>query len=90
MFSLFSAFKSLQSEEEFELFLKDLCTPNEIKDLKERFLVAQELYNGGKSYRKIHQECSASLVTITRVARFLNQESYQGYRTVLNRLYNKG
>lgn len=89
MKNLFEAFQVIQTEEEFDAFLKDLCTPSEIKDLKERFLVAQKLNTGEQSYREIHKDCGASLVTITRVARFLKQEAHQGYRFVLDRLNQK-
>lgn len=88
MKSLFEAFCVLRNEEEFDSFLKDLCTPKEIQELKERFFVAQKLYFEKKTYRTVHQECGASLVTITRVARFLRQEPYQGYKMVLERLIN--
>lgn len=51
-----------------------------------RLEVATLLYEGGKSYRDIHNETGASLVTIGRVARFLMQEDNAGYRTVLDKI----
>ena len=87
MFSLFDAFDIKKSKDDFDLFLKDLCTPSEIKELEERFLIAQILYTTNKSYRTIHKEFSVSPSTVTRVARFLKKESHQGYKTVLDRLY---
>jgi TrpR-related protein YerC/YecD len=89
MYSLYQAFQSIKTEEEFNVFLKDLCTPKEIKDMNERLLVASKLYGGQKSYREIHNECGVSLVTITRVARFLNHEPHHGYQLVLKRLKEK-
>ncbi len=86
MFSLFEAFKSIKNEKEFENFLRDLCTPGEIKDLQDRFLVAQYLEKGELSQRAIAEKVKCSITTVTRVARFLNQESYKGYKTVLNHL----
>ena len=86
MFNLFEAFKSIKNEKEFNNFLKDLCTPNEIKDLQDRFLVAQYLEKGDLSQRDIAKKVKCSITTVTRVGRFLNQESYKGYKTVLNHL----
>lgn len=86
MFILFEAFKSIKNEKEFENFLKDLCTPGEIKDLQDRFLVAQYLEKGELSQRDIAKKVNCSITTVTRVARFLNQEPYKGYKTILNHL----
>ena len=86
MFSLFEAFKSIKNEKEFNNFLMDLCTPNEIKDLNDRFLVAQLLQDGKMSQREIAQNVKCSITTVTRVARFLNQEKYGGYKSILNNL----
>lgn len=67
-------------------FLKDLCTPQEAKALSERWRVCQLLAGGELSYRQIHEISGASLTTIGRVARFLKNEPYQGYSTILNRI----
>ena len=64
----------------------DLCTPGEIKDLQDRFLVAQYLEKGELSQREIAAKVKCSITTVTRVARFLNQERYKGYKTILNHL----
>lgn len=82
---LYQAILGLKSIEECKMFFKDLCTPKEIKDMKDRLMVAQLLSKGGLSYREIHDETKVSLTTITRVARFLTQEPYQGYNLVLSR-----
>jgi TrpR-related protein YerC/YecD len=83
---LYEAIIKLQNSEECEAFFRDLCTPREIKDIKERWLVAQLLASGNYSYRDISKETGVSLSTITRVARFLFQESYNGYRMMINKL----
>ena len=88
MFNLYEAFKSIKNQEEFNNFLMDLCTPNEIKDLNDRFTVAQLLNEGKLSQRDIAAEVKCSITTVTRVARFLKQENYGGYRSVLNSLKN--
>lgn len=80
------AFLTLTSPEEVRLFLKDLCTPQEITSLKERWRVCQYLETQQHSYRDIHRLTGASLTTIGRVARFLKDEPYQGYNLVLKRI----
>ena len=52
----------------------------------QRWHVARLLDAGELSYREIHDETGVSTTTITRVARFLEQEPNQGYRLVLDRL----
>jgi TrpR-related protein YerC/YecD len=86
---LYQAILGLKSIEECRMFFKDLCTPKEIKDMKDRLMVAQLLSKGGLSYREIHDKTKVSLTTITRVARFLTQEPYQGYNLVLSRKNEK-
>ncbi len=86
MFNLYEAFKCIKNKEEFDNFLMDLCTPNEIKDLNDRFIVAQLLDDGKISQRDIAAKAKCSITTVTRVSRFLKQEPYGGYRTVLNNL----
>ena len=82
---LFSTLLTLENEQEFQIFFRDLCTPQEIKALQERWRVCQLLDHGDLSYRDIHERTGASLTTIGRVARFLKEESYQGYRIALDR-----
>lgn len=86
---LYSALLMLKDADEFERFFADLCTPQEIRALKERWRVCQLLEQGNLSYREIQQITKASLVTITRVARFLKDESYKGYRDVLDKLQTR-
>jgi TrpR-related protein YerC/YecD len=83
---LCDAFLSLKNREEVLLFLKDLCTPQEITALSERWKVCQLLSSEQYSYRDIHALTGASLTTIGRVARFLKDEPYHGYTTVLSRI----
>ena len=76
----------LKSPKEVENFMKDLCTPSEIKALNERWEVAQLLYKKDKSYRQIASELKTSTATVTRVARFLFSESNNGYQNALKRI----
>lgn len=82
---LYKSILSLENAEECEAFFKDLCTPKEIKDMKDRLLVAKLLYEKNLSYREINNKTKVSLTTITRVARFLTQEAYQGYKLIFDR-----
>lgn len=83
---LYDALLALKSRSEMEAFLADLCTPAEIKALSERWLVARLLDKGELSYRAIAERAGSSTATVVRVARFLKEMPYQGYRRVLDRL----
>ena len=78
----------LEDRNEVYNFLKDLCTPQEITSLTERWRVCQLLDRGKLSYREIHAITGASLTTIGRVSRFLKDEPYHGYKKILNKLKN--
>ena len=84
--SLYEAILSLKATGELRDFLKDLCTPAELKAFNERWLIAQLLGEGKLSYREISEQIGASTTTVSRVARFLSQEDYLGYRLVLDRI----
>lgn len=89
MIPLNDAILSLKTTEEAENFLRDLCTPGELKDFAERWLVAQTLATSGLAYRAVAAQTGASLSTVTRVARFLKDEPYQGYQLIIKRLAKK-
>ncbi len=86
---LCAAFLALRDADECRRFLVDLCTPKEIADLADRWRVARLLDEGQLSYRDIHAQTGVSVTTVGRVARFLQQENFQGYRLVLDRRKNK-
>lgn len=86
---LHEALLMLKTSEEMDRFLKDLCTPQEIKDIAERWRVCRILDEEKLSYREINALTGASLATIGRVARFLKTEPHQGYQLVLNRMQKK-
>lgn len=85
MIPLTHALLSLKTPDEVEKFLRDLCTPGEIKDFNERWAIAQLLQDGALSYRAIAEKINVSITTVTRVARFLKDEPYQGYRLAMSR-----
>lgn len=84
---LYKAILQLKTVGECFSFFRDLCTPEEIRAMKERWRLAQLLDNEKEtlSYREISAKTGASIATIGRVARFLKQENYHGYRLVLDR-----
>ncbi len=85
-FQLADALLSLKTRAEAEALLADLCTPAEVRALNERWTIAQLLDGGELSYREIAEEANASTTTVTRVARYLREMPYHGYRRVLDRL----
>ena len=83
---LFEAIALLEDAKEAKNFFVDLCTPAEIKDFIERWKICQLLSTRKYSYRQISEITRASLTTIGRVARFLNEEKYGGYRKMLEKI----
>ena len=88
--NLYEALLLLENIDECQRFFIDLCTPQEREALQQRWRVCQLLDEGKLSYREIHQETGASLVTISRVARFLKDEQHEGYKLILERSKLKG
>lgn len=86
MKNLNEAFLLLENKKEVNGFLKDLCTPAELKALEERWAVAQLLFEDKFSYREIASKLKTSTTTVTRVARFLTNEPYKGYQKILKRI----
>lgn len=70
---------------EVEAFLYDVCTPQELAELADRWHVATVLATTKKSYREIAADVNVSVTTVGRVARFLHEEKYGGYRHALNK-----
>jgi TrpR-related protein YerC/YecD len=86
---LLDAFLVLETRAEVEAFLADLCTPGEIRAFIERLHVASLLEQDALSYREIAEIAGASTTTVVRIARFLKEMPFQGYRLVLDRLKKK-
>ncbi len=83
---LLDAFLTLKTRDEVEAFLADLCTPAEIRAFVERLHVARLLDEDRLSYREIAEAAGASTTTVVRIARFLREMPFQGYRLVIDRL----
>ena len=67
---LYFILSKIKSESDMALLLQDLCTPQEIESMAQRLEVVK-LLKQGYAYRNIHENCGASLATITRIARTL-------------------
>jgi TrpR-related protein YerC/YecD len=82
--ALFDAILRLETREEAERFIRDLCTLSEIRDMAQRWAVVR-LLDGGMHYAQISRETGASTATITRIASWLHHGE-GGYREALERL----
>lgn len=80
---LFKAVISLKTGKEAEAFFRDLCTIEEIKEMSERWQIAQ-MVDKGLPYREIAKKLDVSTTTVARVALWLNNGA-GGYRLILDR-----
>lgn len=87
--ALHEAFATLKTTDEIKRFLIDLCTPGEIEAFAERWAIARALNEDKQGYREIAADIGSSTTTVARVARFLKQENYGGYKLVLSRTETK-
>ena len=74
---------ALESEDELERFLRDLCTIAELEAMTHRWEVAR-LVDRGLPYLEVAQKTHASTTTVTRVAHWL-RHGEGGYRLALDR-----
>jgi TrpR-related protein YerC/YecD len=82
--ALIDAILRLDSREEAERFLRDLCTLGELRDMGQRWAVVR-LLDDGLHYAEISKQTGASTATITRIASWLNHGE-GGYRRMLEKL----
>jgi TrpR-related protein YerC/YecD len=80
---------AIKNSDEMARFLKDLCTPQELRALAERWTICKMLAPGDLSHRDINRLTGVSLTTIGRVARFLREEPHHGYQLLLERMHDK-
>lgn len=69
---LFEAILTLESIDECYEFFSDACTPKEIQNVAQRFVVAKML-DDKKPYLEIVEATGASTATISRVNRAINK-----------------
>jgi TrpR-related protein YerC/YecD len=84
MEDLFTAILALETPQELERFLRDLCTLAELETLAHRWEVAK-LVDQGLPYVEVAQRTGASTATVTRVAHWL-RHGEGGYRLALDRI----
>jgi TrpR-related protein YerC/YecD len=80
---LFATIAALQTPQETQVFLRDLCTRAELDAMAHRWQVAQ-LLEEGLPYLEIAQKTQTSTTTVTRVAQWL-RNGEGGYRLALSR-----
>ena len=83
MSELFDAMLSMETKDEVEWFLRDLCTLAELEAMAHRWTVAR-LVDQGLPYVEVAEKAGASTTTVTRVAHWL-RHGEGGYRLALDR-----
>ena len=73
----------LETEEEAELFLEDLCTMKELEAMSQRLKAAKMLL-GGKTYNEIVEETEISSATLARVSKCIRYGD-GGYKAILTK-----
>lgn len=84
LFDLVNAFSIVKSPEDTALFIQDVLTANEIRNLAIRLRIAKMLLNG-KTYEEICEETKTSSATITKVNAWINREG-EGFKKVISKL----
>jgi TrpR-related protein YerC/YecD len=85
---LCEALLRLETVEEAERFLRDLCTVGELRDMAQRWEVVR-LLDAGMHYAEVSRRTGASTATITRIAAWLHHGE-GGYRLMLDRTRPSG
>jgi TrpR-related protein YerC/YecD len=85
---LYEAFSLLETAEEVSMFMQDLCTPQELVAIAQRYQIAKLLSEEHK-YAEIVEMTGTSTATISRVNRSLSMVSSGGYAIVFDRLKQK-
>ena len=80
---LYDALVKIQTAEEAEKFLDDLCTIKEVEAMSQRLRAAKMLL-AGKTYNEIVDETEISSATLARVSKCVRYGD-GGYKTVLEK-----
>ena len=80
---LYAELLKLETEEEAELFLEDLCTIKELESMSQRLTAAKMLLDG-KTYSEIVEETEISSATLARVSKCVRYGN-GGYRTIITK-----
>jgi TrpR-related protein YerC/YecD len=89
MQELFRAFLFLKDENEVGMFLRDVCTINELIEIAKRFSAAR-MIEKGESIREIARKTAISPTTVSRVSQWKHSLGEGGYDLVLKRMSKKG
>ncbi len=81
---LCKAFVALQTVEEAEKFLDDLCTIKELEAMSQRLYAAKMLLQG-KTYNEVVEETDISSATLARVSKCVRYGD-GGYEDVIKKL----
>lgn len=84
MFDLINSFRIVRSPLETALFLQDLLTTNEIRNLSIRLRIAKLLL-AGKNHREIIEELHTSFATIDKVKVWIDRGG-DGFKNVIEKL----
>ena len=84
---LYEALLQLETEEETELFLEDLCTIKELEAMSQRLKSAKMLLDG-KTYNEIVEETEISSATLARVSKCVRYGN-GGYKTIISKTEKK-
>lgn len=81
---LYTALAAVETAEEAQALLEDLCTIGELLEMTNRIAAARMLADG-RTYNEICEATGLSTATVTRVNRALKYGS-GGYKLILNRM----
>ena len=77
---LYRLLSGIQTPEDMEALLEDLCTRKEVENMAERVFAARLLLENN-TYAQVMEQCSISSATLSRVSRCVQYGS--GYRRAL-------
>ena len=80
---LYAEIVKLETEEEAEKFLDDLCPIKELESMCQRLKAAKMLLDG-KTYNEIAEETEISSATLARVSKCVRYGE-GGYKTIINK-----
>ena len=80
---LYAELIKLETIEEAELFLDDLCTMKELEAMSQRLKAAKMLLEG-KTYNEIVEETEISSATLARVSKCVRYGD-GGYKTIITK-----
>ncbi len=87
LFDLINAFSIVRNSKDSALFLQDLLTRHEVKNLSKRLRIAKLLL-AGMTHREVASTTNVSIATVTKVSLWL-QEGGEGFTSVISKLPKK-